>query len=188
MSSRRQVLARAVGLTAASALGLPAAFAQGSNYGIQGRQAPELEVDWWIDRDGKPTSFTLAGARGKWIYLKCFQNWCPGCHKYGFPALKKVADAFENDDRVVAVGVQTVFEGFGTNTRDSVRELQLRYALPITMGHDPGDHDRRPSTMRLYRTGGTPWVIIISPKGQVVFNHFHVAPEKSIPFLKKQIA
>ena len=72
MTSRRQMLARATGLAAVSALGLPAAFAQGSNYGIQGRQAPELEVDWWIDRDGKPTSFTLAGARGKWIYLECF--------------------------------------------------------------------------------------------------------------------
>ena len=63
MASRREVLVRTAGLTAASALGLPAVFAQGSDYGIQGRQAPELEVDWWIDREGKPTSFTLAEAR-----------------------------------------------------------------------------------------------------------------------------
>ncbi|MFQ6021865.1 MAG: peroxiredoxin family protein [Acidiferrobacterales bacterium] len=161
-----------------------------SRYGILGQQAPELEVDYWIDKDGKPTRFSVAQARGKWIYLKCFQNWCPGCHAYGFPALKRVADSFYDDDRVAVVGVQTVFEGFSVNTQASVRKLQLRYQLPITMGHDPGDPDgdHRPLTMRRYRTGGTPWVIIIDPSGRVIFNDFHVDAGKFIKYLHSQLA
>ena len=85
---------------AAAALGIagfrtPTASAQSdSRYGIVGREAPELEVGYWIDEHGKSASFSMAKAREKWVYLKCFQNWCPGCHAHGFPALKKVADAF----------------------------------------------------------------------------------------------
>lgn len=168
------------------------AWAVGSEqtrYGILGQRAPELDVGYWIDKDGVPTGFSLKQARGRWVYLKCFQNWCPGCHAYGFPALKRVADSFYRDDRVAVVAVQTVFEGFSVNTRESVRELQLRYELPITMGHDPGNPngDHRPATMRRFRTGGTPWVIIIDPSGQVVFNNFHIDADKFVSYLRSKL-
>ena len=172
-------------------LGTQTAVAQlGPRYGIVGNKAPELEVGYWIDEHGKPSHFSVAQARGKWIYLKCFQNWCPGCHAHGFPTLKQVADAFYGDDRVAVVGVQTVFEGFSTNTQAAVRELQLRYELPISMGHDPGDPqgDHRPSTMRDYRTGGTPWMIVIDPSGTVVYNSFGIDADKFIAHIKSQSA
>ncbi|MEW8206463.1 MAG: hypothetical protein AB2746_10115, partial [Candidatus Thiodiazotropha taylori] len=57
-------------------------------YGIKGRLAPPLQVDYWIDAQGRPGDFKQQQLSGKWVYLKCFQNWCPGCHEYGFPALK----------------------------------------------------------------------------------------------------
>ncbi|MCU7829946.1 MAG: TlpA family protein disulfide reductase [Candidatus Thiodiazotropha sp. (ex Myrtea sp. 'scaly one' KF741663)] len=159
-------------------------------YGIKGKQAPPLSVDYWIDANGQPTQFDQQQLKEKWVYIKCFQKWCPGCHKHGFPALKKVADAFQADERVEVLAIQTVFEGFTTNTQESVREIQLQYELPIIMGHDPGDPktDPHPRTMRDYRTGGTPWAIIIDPSGKVVFNHFHIDPDKFIPYLQKQLA
>ena len=159
-------------------------------YGIKGRAAPPLHVDYWIDASGQPAEFNQQRLEGKWVYLKCFQNWCPGCHEYGFPALKKVADEFHDDDRVEVLAVQTVVEGFDSNTRESVRKLQLRYELPIKMGHDPGDPemDTHPRTMRDYRTGGTPWVVIIDPSGAVVFNHFYIDPDKFIPYLRSVLA
>ena len=87
------------------------------------------------------------------------------------------------------VGIQTVFEGFSINTRAAVRELQLRYQLPITMSHDPGDPkgDHRPSTMRNYRTGGTPWVAVIAPSGMVIYNDFHIDADKFIAYLEAQL-
>jgi hypothetical protein len=37
------------------------------------------------------------------------------------------------------------------------------------------------------RIGGTPWVIIIGKDGKVVFNDFHVDPQKAISTLKNLI-
>ncbi len=87
------------------------------------------------------------------------------------------------------VAVQTVFEGFASETREAVRELQLRYELAIPMGHDPGtpDGERFPSTMLNYRTGATPWTIVIEPGGTVAYNNYHIDGDKFIELLKKQL-
>ena len=47
-----------------------------SHYGILDQQAPELDLDNWIDGDGKVSDpFRLADHRGKVIYLYFFQDW-----------------------------------------------------------------------------------------------------------------
>jgi len=190
---RRRFLTGAAGAAAAVSLGgLGIAVGKevaASEFGILDRPAPELEVDYWLDGNGEPTTYSIAASRGKWIYLECFQNWCPGCHTYGFPTLKKVADAFDGDDRVSVAAVQTVFEGFANNTRTAVRELQLRYELAIPMGHDPGSADgaRLPSTMMNYRTGGTPWTIVIEPGGIVAYNDYHIDGDRFIELLGEQL-
>ncbi|MFK7994579.1 MAG: peroxiredoxin family protein [Granulosicoccus sp.] len=158
--------------------------------GIEGRVAPELDVDYWIDANGEPTRFSMADAKGKWVFLKCFQNWCPGCHKSGFPTLKAFSDRFHDHPDVAIAGIQTVFEGYSSNTQEAVRELQLRYELPITMGHDPGNPETEEysSTMVNYRTGGTPWLILVNPQGVVVFNQFHVDSEALIEYVAEKVA
>jgi len=157
--------------------------------GIVGKKAPELNIKSWIDKDGKPAQIKLAHYKGKVIYLLCFQSWCPGCHKYGFPTLKKLSDAFKDNENIVFLAVQTVFEGSWTNTEDKVRKTQLKYGLKISIGHDPGSSStgNRSSVMGSYRTGGTPWVIIIDKNGTVVFNDFHVDPEKAVIGLKRLV-
>lgn len=157
-------------------------------YGIEGRIAPELEIDYWIDRHGDSTHFQLADHEGKWIFLKCFQSWCPGCHAHGFPALKRVSDALADNPNIAFAGIQTVFEGRYTNTVDKVRDIQLRYDLRMPMGHDPGLNEGHPQTMVDYRTGGTPWMILIDPQRQVVFNDFGIDVDKAIAFLTTQTA
>lgn len=176
--------------SAALALGLAGKTHAQSSRGIEGYRAPELVMDYWIDGDGKPSSFSVEKERGKWVFLKCFQNWCPGCHSSGFPTLKAFSDEFFGHPKVAIAGIQTVFEGYSTNTVDAVRELQLRYELPVVMGHDPGNKDTHdvPTTMRNYRTGGTPWLILINPDGVVVYNGFHVDPDKLIEYVGNQIA
>jgi thiol-disulfide isomerase/thioredoxin len=159
-----------------------------SGYGITGRMAPELAIDYWIDRDGEDSRFTLADHQGKWIFLKCFQSWCPGCHSHGFPALQKISHALGDNPDVVFAGIQTVFEGHYTNTVDKVREIQLRYDLQMPMGHDPGLQGGQPQTMVDYRTGGTPWMILINPERQVIFNDFGIDVDKAIAFLVAQTA
>ena len=183
---RRRMLLTAV--TAAAALAPLSTGAKApSRYGILGRTAPALAVPWWIDASGEPTEVSNGSLREKWVFLKCFQSWCPGCHSHGFPTLKQVSDAFASEPRFVALGVQTVFEGFQVNSRDKVREIQLRYKLDIPMGHDAGDPegDHRPRTMRDYRTGGTPWIVVIAPSGQVVFNDYHMDAPRFIARMRE---
>ena len=195
--TRRQTLRGTAGLgVAVAAPGLlmasgTAAGQEGtSKYGILARPAPELLVDYWIDGKGEPTSFTLAEHRGKWVFLKFFQAWCPGCHASGFPALQEVSNAFKDEPRVVAAGLQTTFEGFGTNTRERVREMQLRYELDIPMGHDEGARDgiHQPITMLNYRSGGTPWIVVVDPTGYVVYNDFHISAPRLIEHVKGALA
>jgi len=158
--------------------------------GIEGQLAPEIELDYWIDADGEPGHFSVTESRGKWVFLKCFQDWCPGCHSSGFPTLQAFSKRFADHPDVAIAGIQTVFEGFRSNTVEDVRKLQLRYELPIVMGHDPGDEDThaRPVTMQGYRTGGTPWLILIDPEGVVVYNNFHVKTESLIEYVESQLA
>jgi len=150
--------------------------------GIAGQAAPELSADFWIDGAGKPTTFSLAAQRGKWVHLKFWQSWCPGCHSQGFPTLRKLIDAFAGDPRVVNVAVQTVFEGYGVNSANKVRETQQRYRLPIVMGHASGEGrpDGLPEIMRRYRSGGTPWHVLVSPAGIVALDGFLIDANKAI--------
>ena len=194
LSRRAFIQASLIGAAGLSSLSFtPLIFAQSSR-GIKGVPAPELKVTDWIDGNGDPqTPFQISQHKGKWIYLKCFQEWCPACHSTGFPNLQKLVAEFPNNDIVVAAVIQTTFEGFSSNNKEALRKNQLRYDLNLPFGHDPGnidlpksESDRFPKTMQSYRTGGTPWVVIIDPSGTVVFNDFHIDIDKLITFLKTQ--
>ena len=73
------------------------------------------------------------------------------------------------------IAVQTVFEGYATNTFEKLRHNQLKYDLKIPMAHAPGNPESHtpPDIMRHYRSGGTPWVVIIDPAGTVAYNDYH---------------
>ncbi len=188
MNRRDLIKAAVAALGSAALLGPSAGSASRVDYGIRGRIAPELEVGYWIDRNGEPTSFRLADHAGKWVFLKCFQSWCPGCHSHGFPALKMIADELGSNPGIAIAGIQTVFEGHYTNTVDKLREMQLRYDLEIPMGHDPGPVNGHPQTMMDYRTGGTPWMILIDPERRVVFNDYGIDAGRAVEFLRPRTA
>ncbi|WP_415903330.1 TlpA family protein disulfide reductase [Neptuniibacter sp. QD29_5] len=194
--TRRQLLKSAALTTAGiGAFGLlagPSAATENTR-GIRGRVAPELKVDHWIDGKGNKTHpFLISEHKGKWIYLKCFQEWCPACHSIGFPNLQKLKAAFPDDETIVAAVIQTTFEGYTINNADALRKNQLKYGLDLPFGHDPGDTDRPrtdpgyfPNTMVSYRTGGTPWVTLIDPNGVVAFDGFHIDIDQLISYLKE---
>ena len=193
--ARRRLLglsAAGVGAMALGALGGagPGAVRAQPARGIAGQPAPELEVERWQDADGEPTEFSIAAERGRWVFLKCFQYWCPGCHESGFPTLQAMQEAFGEHPKVALAAIQTVFEGFSTNGASRIAEIRERYALTMPIGHDAGDPDGdpRPSTMRLYRTGGTPWLILIDPDGLVVYDGFHVDRAALVDYVAEQIA
>lgn len=192
--TRRQLLkSAAVGAIGVGAFGLAGVVQAESTRGIRGRMAPELNVPLWIDGKGNSTTpFSVAEHRGKWVYLKCFQEWCPACHSVGFPNLQKLKAAFPDDSKIIAAVIQTTFEGHSINNADALRKNQLRYGLDLPFGHDPGDTDlprtdpgHFPNTMVSYRTGGTPWVTLIDPNGVVAFDGFHIDIDQLISYLRE---
>ena len=88
------------------------------------------------------------------------------------------------------MGVQTVFEGYSTNTEDKLRENQLKYELKIPMAHAPGNPqtDEIPAIMRDYRSGGTPWTVIIDRSGKVVYNNFHLDVKLAAELIENLLA
>jgi len=158
-----------------------------SNYGIEGSQAPELQVPLWVDEDGKKTEpILLKDLEGKFTVIYCFQAWCPGCHSRGLPALQEMTKALAGNDDIQFLAIQTVFEGSHANTFGRMLEIQKEYLLKIPFGHDIGDNTtwNRSSVLTHYRTGGTPWFIFIDQSGKVVYNNFHIDTEKAIEYLK----
>lgn len=148
--------------------------------------APEFNVKHWVDSNGNKTDqVKLSDFDGKFKVLYCFQSWCPGCHSRGLPALQKMVNALEDNNSVVFLAVQTVFEGFDANTIDKMLETQKQYELKIPFGHDAGDDDQSTSNiMTNYQTGGTPWFIFIDKHNNVVFADFHLNPDAAVNFLK----
>ena len=141
---------------------------QAPQRGIVSEDAPTLQGVEWVQ---KVEDVTPTIEIGKVNYLFFFQSWCPGCHSHGFPTLKKIKEEFPD---VNFIAVQTVFEGFSTNTKERAVADVKSYGLDIPVGHD-GTAGKPSPLMRRYRSGGTPWTVIIDKKGVVQFNGFSLS-------------
>lgn len=148
---------------------------QRSQFGIVGQPAPSWQVSQWHQLPDGLTSLDVEDYHGKVLYLYFFQSWCPGCHQSGFPTLKQMTEQFANADDVAFAVIQTTFEGHDQNGPEQLQPTAERYELTIPFGQSMGESGS-PQIMRDYRTGGTPWVVIIDKSGKVVFNDFHIDP------------
>lgn len=142
--------------------------------GISGQQAPAWDVSDWHQLPNDMESLNVNDFEDQVTYLYFFQSWCPGCHKSGFPTLKHLTEKYADDPKVEFVAIQTTFEGYHTNTVEKLREMADRYELEIPFGQSAGQRGT-PEIMQNYRSGGTPWVVIIDKQGVVRFNDFHIA-------------
>ena len=93
---------------------------------------------------------------------------------------------FKGNEMVQFMAIQTVFEGFQVNTQNKVRKNQLKYNLKIPMAHAAGNPNsqRVSEIMQKYRSGGTPWKVIIDPSGKVVYNDFHIDVDQAVSLIK----
>jgi len=146
---------------------------------------PELRVPYWIDGKGEvcdPVKLSDLGKGYKVIF--CFKASCPGCHSRGFPAMKKMVDNLRDKDFGFIV-IHTAFDDDPFNSQERILEMQKKYALDIPFGHDPKVGDNYPTFMVDYQTRGTPYFIILNPKGELVFSDFNLDPDKVIATFSK---
>ena len=149
-------------------------------------KAKEFGVSRWIGTEGEPIeAIKLEDLTAKFKIIFCFQDWCPGCHSSGFPALKQMVEELKNNEDVVFLAIQTVFEGFEVNTFDKLRENQLKYNLKIPFGHDAGNDDHSTSIfMSRYQNRGTPWFIVLDEKNTIVFADFRINSAALITYIQ----
>ena len=80
-SMMRKAVFAGIGLLGASLILLSAVFetqraSANTQFGILDQEAPELELNSWIDGNGKPMDpVKLKDYRGKVVYLYFFQDW-----------------------------------------------------------------------------------------------------------------
>lgn len=147
-----------------------------ADFGISDTIAPEWNVPTWFNLADGATSLTVSDIKEKVLYLYCFQAWCPGCHSHGFPTMAATRESFKDSD-VAFVAVQTVFEGHHVNTAERAKAAAAEHGFSdIPIGHDPGVNGGPPDLMTKYRTGGTPWTVIIGPERRVCFDGFQIDP------------
>lgn len=154
-----------------------------ASLGIAGQVAPEWDIAQWFGLPDDQRQLQLGDIASPVVYLYCFQSWCPGCHSHGFPTMAAVR-AQLGDDNVMFVAVQTVFEGYEVNTAErAVSSVQQHGLGEIAIGHDVDPLGGQPSMMRLYRTGGTPWTVIIGPERRVCFDGFQIDEASAVAII-----
>jgi len=143
-----------------------------------GKAAPKWEVGPWHQLPTGKTSLDISDFKGKVLYIYCFQSWCPGCHKRGFPTLQQVSRKYKDDDGVRFVVFQTVFEDRSSkpvNTFENLKKIAGKYELTMPFAQS-GSHKDKSKLMRAYKTGGTPWTMIVDKKGVIRYASFIITP------------
>ncbi len=159
-------------------------ISQRSSYGILGQKAPNWGVGEWYNLGEGVERIDVSDFRGKIIYLFGFQSWCPGCHSHGFPTLQAVEAHYQDNEDVIFVAIQTVFEGYQVNTSHKAKSTVDQFDLDIPVGHDAGN-GAGSVVMRRYRAGGTPWAVIIDRNGYVQFNGFSIQSAQAVSLIDR---
>ncbi len=155
--------------------------------GIQGVKAPPLGVKNWIQLPEGKEIIDVSDYQGKTVVMLLFQSTCEACHKRAFPTLKMLVEKFGDREKLAFLAIQTPFEDFSDNTESKLQPTADEFGLTIPFGHlakTPGFH----SVNAAYKTGGTPWWIIVNPDGIVEYNGFYLNPDIAVENLEKILA
>ena len=155
--------------------------------GIQGVKAPPLGVKSWIQLPEGKETIDISDYQGKTVVMLLFQSTCEACRKRAFPTLKMLVKKFGDREKLAFLAIQTPFEDFSDNTESKLQSAADEFDLTIPLGHlakTPGFY----SINAAYKTGGTPWWIIVNPVGIVDYNGFYLNPDIAVDNLEKILA
>lgn len=139
---------------------------------LLGQKAPSFGNIKWVQ--SFKDNLDISDLKGKVVYIATFQDVCPYCHQVGLPALQELSEHYAGDAGVQFIGIQTAFEDEEENDLASISTVIKDYNLKIPIGNSPRDEYSRPLFMDTYRTGGTPWVIIIDKDGIIQYSDFQI--------------
>lgn len=133
--------------------------------------APELAVSQWFNTSAP---LTLAGLRGRPVFLHSFQLLCPGCVSQAIPQVQRLERVFAHTDLQV-IGLHTVFEHHAAMTPVTLQAFLHEYRLKSPVGVDLAEEGSDiPVTMRRYGLRGTPSSVLIGRDGTILHQIFGV--------------
>ncbi len=132
------------------------------------RTAPELAVSQWFNTEAP---LTLAGLRGRVVFLHTFQMLCPGCVSLAIPQAQKIEQVFRNSDLQV-IGLHTVFEHHAAMTPVALQAFLHEYRITHPVGVDQPGEGLLPVTMERYQFQGTPSAVLIGRDGSLLHHAF----------------
>lgn len=141
------------------------------------RLAPEIAASTWFNT---PHPLTLAGLRGRPVFLHAFQLLCPGCVSDAIPQVRRIEQVFAGSDLQV-IGIHTVFEHHAAMTPVTLQaflhEYRLKSPVAVDLAEDGSDI---PVTMRRFGLRGTPSSILIGRDGRVLHHAFGVEDDIAV--------
>lgn len=120
---------------------------------MEGRPPPPLQVEHWMNTDGKPVA--LESLRGKVVLIEFWGTWCAPC-KASMPHLKELY-AKHRSRGFEVIGVHT-----WTREPHAVREFVEKEKLPWPMAIDV-----RGRTVRAYHVDGYPDYYLVDRRGRL---------------------
>lgn len=135
------------------------------------RLVPELAVSEWFNTK---VPLTLAGLRGRPVFLHSFQLLCPGCVSDALPQVRRIEKVFAQTDLQV-IGLHTVFEHHAAMSPVTLRAFLHEYRITSPVGVDLADGTSDiPVTMRRFGLRGTPSSVLIGRDGTPLHHAFGV--------------
>ena len=139
--------------------------------------APELAVSEWFNT---PVPLTLAGLRGRPVFLHSFQLLCPGCVAQAIPQVQRIERVFAHTDLQV-VGIHTVFEHHAAMSPVTLRAFLHEYRLKSPVGVDlKEDGSDIPVTMQRFGLRETPSSVLIGRDGTILHQAFGVEDDIAV--------
>lgn len=138
---------------------------------------PELAVSEWFNT---PTPLTLAGLRGRPVFIHSFQLLCPGCIAESLPQVRRIEHIFGHSDLQI-LGLHTVFEHHAAMTPVTLRAFLHEYQIEHPVGVDAAEPGSDiPLTMQRFALRGTPSSILIGRDGSIVHQAFGVEQDLAV--------
>ena len=139
--------------------------------------APELSVSQWFNT---PVPLSLAGLRGRPVFLHSFQLLCPGCVAQAIPQVRRIEQVFASSDLQI-VGLHTVFEHHAAMSPVTLQAFLHEYRLNSPVAVDLAEEGSDiPVTMRRYGLQGTPSSVLIGRDGAILHQIFGVEDDIAV--------
>lgn len=155
--------------------------------GIEGKEAPLLDVDTWIQLPADKDKVEITDYPDKVVVMLFFQHLCPASQERELPVLKRLVDHYRGTEGIVFLAIQTTFENYLENTSDKLEATARKFDLPIPFGHSPKLRGL-PSVSSKYLPAGTPWWVIIDRAGKVEYNGHILNEEEAVKGFDRMLA